>query len=197
MATSARNWKKPSNEELELPSGNVALVKRPGMESLLASGVMPDSLTPIILESIKQAQRGQPQDHKGKGGKATTPNELSPEQMEKLLSDPNALNDIFASFDRVCEMVVVEPAVKYHKVLEVDDNGNPRKDVDGKEVWTIIPHADRDPEILYTDDVDPDDKEFIFQFVVGGSRDLESFRQARSEGMGDLSVGEDVQGTSE
>ncbi len=35
---------------------------------------------------------------------------------------------------------------------------------------------ERNPNLLYVDEVDMEDKTFIFQFAVGGTKDLESFR---------------------
>jgi hypothetical protein len=41
----------------------------------------------------------------------------------------------------------------------------------------VLPGMPRDPNILYVDQVDFDDKLFIMQFAMGGTRDLEQFRQ--------------------
>jgi hypothetical protein len=51
---------------------------------------------------------------------------------------------------------------------------------------------DRDGQVIYADDVDEDDKMFIFQFVVGGTRDIESFRAQRAELLGGLPTSQDV-----
>lgn len=198
MATSARNWKKPDSVELQLPSGNTCLVKRPGMEKLLAAGILPDSLTPIAMEAVKKAQntRPEPEDHKKKKGQQE--NELDPELIQKFLEQDGALEDIFMAFDRVCAMVVVEPKVRLHVVLELDeDTAQPKKDARGRDVWKEIPleeriSADVDPTLpdgspnplysedppLYTDEIDSGDKEHIFQFVSGGSAELTSFPDA-------------------
>jgi hypothetical protein len=47
----------------------------------------------------------------------------------------------------------------------------------------------RDEAKYYIDEVDEEDKSFIFQFVVGGTRDIEIFRQERQGLMGGLSAG--------
>ena len=39
------------------------------------------------------------------------------------------------------------------------------------------PDEERDPDVLYIDDVDYEDRLFIFQWAMGGSADLEQFRQ--------------------
>lgn len=176
--TSAKNWKKPGNHELTLPSGNVALVKRPGLEKLLMAGILPDSLTPIAMEAVASAQTGvkKPADRKAKKGE--TDDGMSPELMKKFLEKEGALQDIFAAFDKVTAMCVVEPKVEYHMRQVLDEDKSPRKGVDGKDVWEEIPADERDEDALYTDDVDHQDKEFIFEFVSGGDPDIARFRDS-------------------
>jgi len=153
MATSTRKpkstpkqkstWKRKKGEDLTLPSGNVALVKRPGMESFLTEGIIPDSLMPLVNEAIATG-RGMP-----------------PEKMAEVAKDPKVVLDMMDAMDRILTKVVVEPKVLWHK----DSEGN------------VIPEDDRDDEYIYTDDVDFEDKSFIFNYAVGGTRDLERFRQ--------------------
>lgn len=57
-------------------------------------------------------------------------------------------------------------------------------------VW--IPPADdepRDPDKIYADDVDLEDKMFIFNWCLGGTADLKSFRTESAELLGSLSAG--------
>ena len=51
---------------------------------------------------------------------------------------------------------------------------------------------DRDDGILYVDEVVMEDKMFIFQWTVGGSSDLERFREEQADAVGDLRGSEDV-----
>ena len=44
----------------------------------------------------------------------------------------------------------------------------------------------RDPNILYIDEVDQEDKTFIFQYAVGGTRDIDKFREGLAGYVGDL-----------
>lgn len=189
--TSVTSWKKPVGEKLELPSGNVCLVKRPGMEKLFAAGVLPDELTKIALANIDAAQApGKPQDHLPKGGVAST---LDPETMKKFMESEGALQDIFASFDRVAEMCIIEPPVKYHMRKKVDAAGQTVVDHRGRVQWEEILEHERNEGILYTDEVDAEDKSFIFNFVVGGTRDIEQFREETSDDVADLQPREDVE----
>jgi hypothetical protein len=167
--TSAREWKKATTgHELPLPSGNVCLVKRIGMEKLLESGIIPDSLSKIVMEQIQRAQIG-PQDHKKKD------QGLDDAALAKMLGDPNALANMMSSFDKVTAECVISPKVLWHRRPVRGDDGLPTDEVED------IPDDERDPDVLYTDDVDQDDKMFIFNYVVGGTKDLEQFRQERLE----------------
>lgn len=174
-ATTAKGWKRNKGEEIELPSGNVALVKRPGPQALLSKGILPDTLMPIVQQAIKS----------GKG--------LKGDDVGNLLKDPEALVHMLDAMDRLLVEVVVEPAVHYHRKLVVQD-----KDSAAEDEWVVIPETDRDRDaFIYTDDVDEDDKMFIFNYAVGGTRDLETFRREHTARLGDLSDGAGDEDTSE
>ena len=53
------------------------------------------------------------------------------------------------------------------------------------------------PGVVYADMVDLVDKMAIFNYAVGGTRDLESFREGLDAAMGGLEVGEGVRETAE
>lgn len=181
-----------------LPSENTALIKRPGMEKLFAAGVLPDELTKIALDQVKKAESGgMPQDHKKPGASDA---KVDAEVLEKFLETEDAIKDIFMAFDRVTEMCVIQPEVRWHMRRAVDAQGNWRETESGKPMWEEIPQSERYPEgmdpndapFLYTDEVDQEDKTFIFNYVVGGTRDIEKFREEYSHDVATLRTGEDV-----
>lgn len=188
-ATSAKNWKRNKGEDLELPSGNVALVKRPGPAALLNKGVLPDTLMPIVQSAIRSGQGLKPQDEKD------------------LMKDPQAIADMLDAIDRLLVEVVMEPKAVYHKHLIKSGEGVAvATSGPAHEEWVNIPeeyrtgdeenpcpqcgvvHPDAE-EIIYSDEVDLEDKLFIFQYAVGGTRDLERFRGEFGTGLGDLLAG--------
>lgn len=158
--TSAKAWARThaaAEFDLPLPSGNVARVRRPGPIAILQSGIMPDTLMPIINEAIKR----------GQGAKIEDAIDLS--------ENPEMLTEILEGMDKALLEIVVEPSVAYHK--------RPTESGD----WETIPEEERDLEnFVYTDEVDMDDKMFLFNFAVGGTRDLESFREEHAGRMGDV-----------
>ena len=50
--------------------------------------------------------------------------------------------------------------------------------------------------VVYADQVEMEDKLFLFQFVVGGTRDLERFRKESDDALGSLSVSEEDGGNA-
>ena len=95
--------------------------------------------------------------------------------LSKVEVTPQALQEMAEMMDRVCVYCIVEP-----KVLPVPADED-----------------ERDEESLYIDEVDLADKTFIFQFAVGGTRDLEKFREGLPEGVGALPASEDAEDSPE
>jgi len=88
--------------------------------------------------------------------------------VEELAKDPARLLEGLSLINRVVCFVVKAPVITM-----------PPEDDDEK----------RDPEAIYADDVDDDDKMFVFQWAVGGTSDLAQFRQESQKLMGSISAG--------
>lgn len=148
MATTAKDWKGRANRaiELELPSGNMAMVRNPGMEAFLQAGLIPNELMPIILEAMDK-------------------NEMP--DLEGAEKDPEKLMKVLDLANNVLVYCVVEPAV-----APVPAEG-----------------VTRDEDTLYADEVSLEDKMFIFQWAVGGTSDLETFRKEQASAMEPVPAG--------
>jgi hypothetical protein len=72
--------------------------------------------------------------------------------------DPEVLSDMMSMIDNVLLQTVKEP-----KVYPVPED-----------------EEDRDDDLLYVDEFPDEDKQFLFQWVSGGTRDLEQFRREYS-----------------
>lgn len=171
--TSASAWKgkKKGTFDLELPSGNVCKVRRTDMPTLLASGAFPDSLMAIVSDKIDTAT-----------GKKDKPKKLSNDDVKNVMGDADQMAALFESIDRLIPIVVVEPKVKNHNLLD-----------DKNKVVRPLTQEERDDieaaeDVIFTDDVDLQDKMFIFQYVVGGKGDVEGFRAELGAAVGDLSA---------
>lgn len=190
-ATSASDWKKAASmlPLIETPTGKFIRMKKPGMTKFLEDGFLPDSLAGAIRKEIASAKRKP-------GAKATTEAEL----MQSLTADLDeaGLLDMMASMDRIVARVVVEPPIVWHRRPTLGPKGDagemiPLMDSKGREVLEDIPEDERRDDVVYTDEVDQIDKNFIFQVAVGGSTNLARFRQEQAAVMDALSAGQNVE----
>lgn len=151
-ATSAKEWKKSPRQgiELEVPSGNVALVRRVGMQAFLRKGMIPNSLRELAFRAIRSG---------------TVP-EMTVAEMNEV-----QIQELLEMIDGVVVYSVVEPAVA---PVPADED-------------------DRDDDILYVDEIDLDDKMFVFQFACGGTTDLGSFRAQSPGSLDGLPGGQNVE----
>lgn len=149
--------------DLTVPSGQVCQVKQPGVENLIAAGVLDnaDTLMAVVDQKVAKAQGKRPQAKK--------------DQKPNILEDPKKLVEVFGMIDKVVEHMVVQPAVRRPVVNE-----------DGKD-RPMMPE-ERDPNVVYVDSIDLGDRMFLFRYAVGGGDDLDAFRQQFAEGLGTLQL---------
>jgi hypothetical protein len=80
-----------------------------------------------------------------------------------MQANPDLLESVLELTDTACVFMVMEPVVK---PVPHDDNGE------------VIPFSQREKgDFLYVDEILFEDKMFIFNWAVGGTADLEKFRQ--------------------
>jgi hypothetical protein len=87
----------------------------------------------------------------------------SPE-LGELVESPKQIEDMVKMVDSVVCFVAIEPRV-YPAPANEDD---------------------RDENLLYVDEVDDEDKMFIFGVCTGGTRDVETFRKQQANGLASL-----------
>lgn len=158
----ATTWGSSSDglEDLTVPSGQLCLVRRPGVQGLIQAGVLHDmdSLTAIVEDK-----------HVGRAaGKKSV-------DVRALLQNTAALDNVMRLADRIICYVVVKPTV----VMPPDDVTLRRQGV------------------IYADMVDIEDKMFIVNYAVGGTRSLERFRGELQDVIRDVVPGEDLSLPSE
>lgn len=175
MVTKASQWKtkhKTGEHQLDLPSGNTALVRAVKPEAFLESGMIPDPLSGLISQAIN-SKRG-----------------LPPAKMNEIANDPKKLAAALEMFDRVLVYCVVEPAVEMPPVCTVEGCGHLYTGGEGVHVdrknakYHKYQEPERDPEVLYADVVDMEDKQFIFQWSIGGASDVNKFRGEHAAALG-------------
>lgn len=191
--TSAKDWKgkrQRDGQDLPLPSGNVARVRQISPVAFLESGFLPDPLTNIVRKAINSKQG------------------LKPTDVNKIADDPKRLVETMEVFDRVLTYCVIEPVIELkpnciHVALDGEDAGvcgeslaHASHNERDHEHFHKFMEGERDADVLYSDEVDLDDKIFIFQWALGGTSNLENFRDEQRSSMGLVSDRKRPQGAA-
>jgi hypothetical protein len=178
-ATSVSEWKRKKNAvPLDVPSGNTALIESKPVASFAKKGAIPNVLMPIVEESIKTGHEP---------------------DLAELIQKINIDEELLAQFMDVVDVITVDCTVEPSVLAVPDKCVFCQRDLDGhiklledqKEGLHEFKTADRDPEALYVDEVDFEDKMAIFAFVTGGVREYESFLQEQAA---DVSASPDSEG---
>lgn len=157
--TQAKEWKKRTDTgslhyPLELPSGNVCLVQPLGLEKMMTDGLIPNTLLQPMLSAIEVSAASVKGGPKAEQLARKKMEEQLQKAQQELIQSPDSMKGMFEMANAVTLATVVEP-----KILPVPEDA-----------------SDRDPDLLYVDEIDLDDKMFIFSHAVSGVRDVESFR---------------------
>lgn len=171
-------------EDITVPSGQLCLARRPGVQGLVAAGVLDhvDSLTTLVGEKhIKRAKGGQVEDI----------------DVKELAKDPKRLIDVMQVVDTIVCHVVLKPAISPSPKCKICNNviewhsWAPNDEVDHQ------PDIDEKPGAIYAYQVDLEDKMFLVNYAAGGTRSLERFRRESAESLERVESGEDVLVSSE
>lgn len=136
-------WGGPQLEDVTVPSGQLCLCRRPGIEVMIKAGILNDmdSLTSLVMtEHLDDGQ---------------TKNTVKPEAMIEIMKNPKKAESMFHMLDKVVCFIVVKPEIHM-----TPNNRNSMK-----------------PNLIYAETVDLEDKMFLMNYAVGGTRDVERFRQ--------------------
>jgi hypothetical protein len=95
---------------------------------------------------------------------------LSDQELMELVGNPEQVAEIGRFMDKMMCLVAAEPEVHPAPAAGVE----------------------RDDELLYVDEIDDEDKMFIFQVVTGGTTDIAEFRRETSAAMATVRGREDV-----
>jgi len=165
MVTDARSWKKDKEEkdfELKVPSGHTCLVRRPGPEIFVRQGMIPNSLMAIIMPLLDDAKA-----EGAKGDVSPIPDSALAEMQNELVNDPSKFADMVTMVDNITLACVIAPPLA---------PTSRRAEIQMDSALTTDEKEELTQNTLFIDDVDFEDKMFIFQYVVGGTADLERFR---------------------
>jgi len=164
--------------ELALPSGNTCLARRPGAQGLIKANLLNDldQLTALVQVELIDSK---------------DPRKMA-QAVKGLARDPAKVLEAMEMIDRVTAFVVAEPKVLTRPKKPPELDGNLwDAEAASEELMASYPGA------LWAEDVDEEDKMFIFQWCVGGTSDLVAFRAESSAALGALSALNDVPDATE
>lgn len=170
-------------EFLTLPSGQTCHARRIGLEGMIEAGLLSESDTLLAIVDDKHIKRVR--NVQGKNPKLQ--DQVSEVNAREIMKDPAMLKKIVFFVDSTMPVVVMDPVVRTHfKIL-----GPAEKEGDLPNT-ELIPFAEREQGVVYTDQIGMEDKMFLFQYCVGGTRDLESFRAETNAAVAGVDDGEGV-----
>lgn len=156
--------------DLEVPSGAMCQVRRPGPVGLITAGLLDDI---DIIGSVVQT------DHVDRVEGRARPSEEDEETKRLRMAQ-----ELMGNKDHLLKATRLIEGIVCHVVVQ-------------PELHPSVPPEERDPERIYIDSVDFEDQVFIFQFAIGGSADIATFRQEFGKTVGSLAAQQDVSSPSE
>jgi hypothetical protein len=155
---------------MELPSGRVMKLKNPGgLQAFIANGTIPNSLLGMVQSGLS-----------GKTGPEAT------RAAAELSKDVDSLADMLKMLDLVMIQAAKEPRVHEVPTQEMLERHNilhPENTFETVDDW-----RDSREDDLFVDEIEETDKQFVFQWVSGGVRDLETFRAQLSSNVAAVSA---------
>lgn len=124
------------------------------------------------------------------------PNLLMPIVREAMKGKQFDASELMENIDeeKITQMLELMDTIVLECILQPQVHPVPMRTVDGKP--EPVPTTERDESKLYIDEVDFEDRQFIFNWAVGGTKDLERFRQEQASYMEGVHTGEGSQDTT-
>lgn len=151
-------------EELTTPSGQTCRARKMSIEAMIAAGLLAesDAITAMVAKHMKQPKA------RKKGPTPPKTDKVPEVDIPSLMRDPKAVSEMITMVDRIIPHVVVSPVVKLHYTETT---------VGKTTVTKMIPVADREAGVVYTDQVGLEDKMYLFDWAAGGLGTMLAFRQ--------------------
>jgi hypothetical protein len=157
--TDAATWRKSRQPVLvQLPSGNICRAINRGMDAFLKQGGIPNSLMPIISAALAAGE--------GRPGAIAADVLTDPAQLAAAVELANTIT---------CECVL-EPKIYPVPTKMVDDEQVEITDPAERITYAQEHGIDLDAG-MWVDETDWDDRNFIMNWVMGGTQDVEKFRE--------------------
>lgn len=162
----ASNSPEGDEHELTTPTGQTCRAKKMSIEAMLGAGLLAeaDAITAQVAKHMKKVKPGGKQPKKDAGPEIDVPS---------LMKDPGAINDLVSMLDHMMPHIIVSPPVALHYTEQT---------VGKTKVTKVIPPEKREemreerPGLVFTDQVNLEDKMWLFDWSAGGLGSMLVFR---------------------
>lgn len=163
----ASNTPTTTGEELTTPTGQTCLARKFSVPDLIKAGIFTqaDSLTPLVQQA------------------ATGKTDID---MSVMLSDPNALDAIMRVADKAVPHIVLSPKVVLHFKDVTVGKTTVTQDLTEEERAAII---EAHPGAVFTDQIDFEDRMWLFEWATGNMGKMQSFRNRSATGVAGVAHG--------
>jgi hypothetical protein len=151
--------KKRQGKLLELPSGLWMRCQRIDLQQMIVKGSIPNPLMEIVSQTLEKGQKADIAKMVG---------------VDEGKLDLDMIRDMYEMVNWIVHSVSQEP--KAHMPPSQGDVDRWNAEHPDEEPMED-PEELRSDDLLYTDEVDDDDKMFLFQWLMGGTEDLATFRE--------------------
>jgi len=166
--------KKNSGRILSLPSGLNVKAKRTSVRAFITEGNIPNALLPIVEEALSKGQGADiAKIVGGKDGQV----------------DLSMIEDMYDMVNQVVCAVLLEP--KVHMIPSEQDRLVWNQTHPGAELDDV--EDLRHDDLLYVDEMEDEDKMFLFQWASGGTDDVAKFREEAKQQLVAVEQGQGVE----
>lgn len=174
LATPQDFKKKNSGQVLKLPSGATVKARRTSVRAFISEGNIPNALLPIVEEALSKGQAADvAKIVGGKDGQV----------------DLSMIEEMYDMVNQVVCSVLLEP--KAHPLPSEQDMSVWNQSHPDEQVTN--PEELRDDDLLYVDELEDEDKMFLFQWASGGTDDVAKFREEAKQQLVAVEQGQGVE----
>jgi hypothetical protein len=168
-------------QDLKLPSGSLVQIKTLGVEDMISMGLTEH------VERVKGTSKktDRPAKKPTKAQQAAAEEKASEDAMKNLMANASGFRTMTVLIDRIVAKSLVQPKVQlaYNENVVMVEGQEPRS--------TFTLHTDeeaqaRDTNVVWTDQIDFEDRMAIFSACMPDTDKMASFRKGSKKGLGDV-----------
>jgi hypothetical protein len=172
------NQSTKDTHELTTPSGQTCSARKMTPDRLLSEGILnqADGLTALVTQHMSKGQN---------------PGKLSDEAvLELLVSEGGGMDAVFDLADRALPLIVVDPPVRLHFETVTVGKTTVKKELTPEQRQAVAAAV---PDVVFTDQIDFEDKMWLFEWAMGGMTQAAAFRGKSGNAVANVAHGPVVQ----